>query len=92
MLTNSVPELVASKGAPFGEPKPPFSTLVMAMIVMASPSRFVDVALYSGRVGVVVKESLRQGESTAMACSVAVVKELRGSRRLQFAQSQANPA
>jgi len=30
VLTNSVPELVAINGAPLGEPKPPFSTLVMA--------------------------------------------------------------
>lgn len=32
VLTNSVPELVAFNGAPLGEPKPPLSTLVMAMM------------------------------------------------------------
>jgi hypothetical protein len=72
VLTNSVPELVASNGVPFGEPKPPFSTLVMGTIASASLSRFVDVVYVPGGVSVVERTSLTRGESTAMACSVAV--------------------
>ena len=46
MLTNSVPEFALSEGAPLGEPKPPLSTLVMAMYATALLLRCVG---YSDR-------------------------------------------
>jgi hypothetical protein len=81
-----VPGLVAINGALFGEPKLPFSTLVMAMCASALRAKVADVRSCSGGVGVVVKIWLTREERTAMACLVAVVFETRGSSRLQFAQ------